>query len=69
MIHGIQVRPVITDKQRNGQLIMTRIKTRKEGHQGTLNYLVPDLIVQARGVISARNENFENGIKIKDDFY
>ena len=47
---GIQVRPVITDKQRNGQLITTRIKTRK-GLQGTLNYLVPDLIVQTRGVI------------------
>ena len=57
MIHGgIQTRPVITDKQRNGQLTMTRIKTGKEGHQGTLNYLVPHLIVQARGVISARNE-------------
>ena len=65
---GIQVRPVITDKQRNGQLTMTRIKTGKEGHQGTLNYLVPDLIVPARGVNSARNENFENGMKIKRRF-
>ena len=51
MIHGgIQVRPVITDKQRNGQLTMTRIKTRKE-HQGTLNQTRSVLIVQARGVI------------------
>ena len=52
MIHGgIQVRPVITDKHSNGQLTMTRIKTRKEGHQGTLNQTRSVLIVQARGVI------------------
>ena len=48
---GIQTRPVITDKQRNGRLAMTRIKTRKEGHQGTLNQTRSVLTIQARGVI------------------
>ena len=63
---GIQTRPVITDKHCNGQLTMTRIKTRK-GHQGTLNQTRSDLIVQARGVIvktgfKIARENFENKI-------
>ena len=44
-------RPVITDKHCNGQSAMTRIKTRKERHQGTLNQTRSDLIVQARGII------------------